>query len=296
MNRLLPTILILIVVAFAACRKTQVIPILKSTDVVIDSNQAPADTSVSYLLMANYVNKVYIASLGREPITSEFNTGIDILTPSNMSIASRKTLVGSILGKPGYEQRIFDSNSAEFLQSVDSTDIDQIIYAYTLFLLDSNNMAQWAFGESEKLKLEELRDIPLDLVSGLAIPEMHKRMVNNYFYDQINMGTDNFVTSCFQNFVNRYPTESELEQSTFMVDGMQAIVFFNTGTTKDEFIDNFFGSENYFEQQVNNLYKKYLYRDASSVEMTTGAVEYMSTMDFDQQIINVLSSDEFAGI
>ena len=110
------------------------------------------------------------------------------------------------------------------------------------------------------------------------------------------MGTENFVVSMFQNFLYRYPTAEELVQSKLIVDGFEGVVFLETGVVKDDFINIFFGCNNYFEGQVRDLYLKYLFREPTSVEMSDKASIYKNSLDYKALQKAILSMDEYAGI
>src|SRR5439155_24666436 len=117
----------------------------------------------------------------------------------------------------------------------------------------------------------------------LDISHLHSRCANNYFYDQINMGTDNFVTSCFQHFLNRYPTTYELTQSKNIVDGVvPGILFLQSGQGKPDFLNIFFNSLNYDEGLVTTLYRRFLLRAPASIEMGNATEKFQQTHNYEQ--------------
>ena len=126
--------------------------------------------------------------------------------------------------------------------------------------------------------------------------EMHKRMVNNNFYDEINMGTENFVVSMFQSFMQRYPTLSELENGKLMVNDNNASLFFIAGNGKEDFINIFIGSDEYFTGQTNILFNRYLFRDPTSEESINFSIDYINSQDYKLLQRRILSSNEFVGI
>ena len=269
----------------------------KDKEVIVGDNTAPPDNTVPNVVIENYVNKSYISVLGRKPDATEMTSGKSILNQHNLSLADRNQLLDAIFLKPGYNQRLYDLSIATLLNNVDTALITQDIFIFTLLLTDTAYQTQWPQIQIEKTKLEDLKKSVADLNSGtLSVIGLQKRCANNYFYDQINMGTENFVVSMFQNFLYRYPTDDELAQSTTMVDGQSAVVFLQTGTTKDDFLTIFFGCNNYFEGQVRDLYKKYLFREPTSVEMSDKATVYKNSVDYKALQKAILSTDEYAGI
>jgi hypothetical protein len=58
----------------------------KKNGIIIDDNMAPPDSTVSTLLVENYVTKCYISLVGREPSEQEETTAIAALKSDNLSI------------------------------------------------------------------------------------------------------------------------------------------------------------------------------------------------------------------
>ena len=121
-------------------------------------------------------------------------------------------------------------------------------------------------------------------------------MVNNNFYDEINMGTENFVVSMFQSFMQRYPTLSELESGKLMVNDNNASVFFVPGNGKEDFINIFIESDEYFTGQTNILFNRYLFRTPTSEESINFSLDYINTQDYQLLQSRILSTNEFIGL
>jgi hypothetical protein len=125
---------------------------------------------------------------------------------------------------------------------------------------------------------------------------MNRRCLDNNFYDEINMGSLNFVLACFQNLLLRNPTEYELEQGTRMVDGFNGVVFLQAGQSKRDFQDLFINSKDYAEGQVKILYNRFLFRLPDSEEMASLAEVYQNENDYKNLIAKILETDEYAGL
>ena len=133
-------------------------------------------------------------------------------------------------------------------------------------------------------------------IGAIGVDELQRRMCNNYIYDQINMGSANFVISTFQHLINRNPTAAEQTSGVSMVDGSNAIIFLQAGTTKTDYLTILTESDNYFEAQVVFMYQKYLNRAPVTQEMSAGTLKYSSTGDYTLVQKDILSTDEFIGI
>jgi hypothetical protein len=206
-------------------------------------------------------------------------------------------MLDDILAKPGYNQRLYDISVSTLLNNLDTAQITSQIYLFGLLLQDPQYMQYWPQIQIEKTKLESLKASVADLNAGtITIIGLHKRCISNYFYDQLNMGTENFVVSMFQHFLYRYPTDQELLHGKNMVDGFEDVIFLQTGTTKDDFINIFFGADNYFEGQVRDLYLRYLFREPNSVEMSGHTTTYKNSLNYKQLQKDILSTDEYVGL
>jgi len=269
----------------------------KDKEIVIGDNTAPPDGTIANVVKENYVNKSYISVLGRKPSSTELSSGMSILAQHNLSVDDRNQLLEDILAKPGYNQRQYDIAVATLLNNLDTVDITNNINLFAYLLTQPQYAPYWPQLQIDKTNLELLKATVADLNSGtINIIGLHKRCVNNYFYDQINMGTENFVVSMFNNFLLRYPTDEELLHGKNMVDGFEDVIFLQTGYNKDDFINIFFAANNYFEGQVRDLYLRYLFREPTSVEMSEKAATYKASTNYKSLQKAILSTDEYAGL
>lgn len=280
--------LILLILTCYACKKEEVL---------IPGNQAPADPTIEDITITNYINKNYINLFGREPLTSERNTAYTLLRGANMSDSSRKQFLLNLFADQEYFYHLFDQTRLELLNNLDTADIGDDIRDYQDYLQDSSYQQYWAAYQDELDRVTALYNIPRDLINGsIGIAEIHRRCVNNDYYEDINMGTENIVVSMFQNFLNRYPTISELEAAKEMYDGEPAVFFLQAGTGKNDFFNIFFSSNNYYEGLVQNLYIKLLYRNPTSSEMSAATLKFQASNNYLEMQIDILTSDEYAGI
>lgn len=277
-------------IALISCKK-------EAELVVIPNNQAPPDNTISSVVKESYVNKVYISVLGREPDATELSSGLNHINLHNLSDADREAFLTEVFAKPEYKEKLYETASIKLLNTFDTSAITEQIMLYQFLLTDSTYAPLFDIINTEMARLIELKAVPAQLANGtLNTIGMHRRLINNYFYDEINMGTENFVVSTFQHFMDRYPTGSELEQGKNMVNGLNAIVFLIQGNTKDNYMDIILNTTNYFESQVRELYLRYLFREPTSEEMVQFSAEYKASLDYIELQKSILSSDEYVGI
>lgn len=268
----------------------------KTEDIIIDDNVPPPDHTIDSSTIQIYVNKAYINILGREPLADEKSSAIAQLSGNNFSEANRKAFVQTLLAKPDYHRNQYNIARVEYLQNLDSTEIESQIYLYQLLLSQPQYAPFYDLLNSEIARMQLLKVTVNDLEAGtLDRKGMLKRCVNNFFYDQINMGSENFVVSTFQNFFFRYPTTSELATGKLMVDGGNAILFLETGKSKSDYINIFFNTDDYYEGQVRYIFKKYLFREPNSAEINYYAGVYKNN-SYSALQQEFFSLDEYAGL
>ena len=268
----------------------------KVEEVIVDGYTHPIDSTIENMIIENYVNKLYISTIGREPTTTEFDSDYGILRESNMNQESRENVINGILTKDEYNNNLFKLESEHLLLALDTADINQNIHVLNGLISTAEGLDLLYFEDALE-KMLKLQEVLPGLSSGtISTFEMHKRMVNNNFYDEINMGIENFVVSMFQSFMQRYPTLSELENGKLMVNNNNASVFFMPGNGKDDFINIFIESDEYFTGQTNILFNRYLFREPTSEESVNYSLGYIYSKDYKLLQRKILSTNEFIGL
>ena len=268
----------------------------KIEDIIVGDNTLPPDNTIENTTIETYINKLYISTIGREPIESEFTTDFTTLREADISQESREIVIDGILNKDEYYNNLFKLESEHLLLGADTSDINQNIHVLNVLLSNSQGLDSIYFAEN-LARMMKLQEVLPGLGNGTILNiEMHKRMVDNSFYDEINMGTENFVVSMFQNFINRYPTLFELQSGKTMVDGGNASIFLVSGNKKADFINIFLESDEYFTGQTNILFNRYLFRAPTSEESINFSLDYINSQDYQLLQSRILSTNEFIGL
>jgi hypothetical protein len=259
---------------------------------VISGNTAPEERVVTTELKENYVNRIFITLQGRKATDLEFNEAKQLLGEEAL-ILDRIALVSNVFNSDLYYTKLYEDARADYLDGLDTNQIQQDYLVY-VNLLNSVSPDLKEILEVEIARLEQLLEIETMLKSGdIGTTDLHKRMVDNLYYDEINMGTENFVVATFQNFLFRYPTDDELENSSLMIEGSNGVLFLKAGFSKKDFIDIFFSSQSYFEGQVLTLFRKHLFRDPNTAEMFDKTILYASEKGYQDLQRELLTSDEY---
>jgi hypothetical protein len=270
-----------------ACTKTETL--------VIGDNTPPPDNTPKSFNREAYINRVYISLIGRKPSFTEKASAESILPLNAPTQTQLENFLETVFINPAFLSRTYDNARIDLLNNLDTAEITRIINTFDQIISSTTDPFVIDIANKEKARLEEMRLIPSDMSSGtLDRRGLHQRCINNWFYDQINMGTANFVISSFQNFLYRYPSESELSNGIAMVDGLSASLFLNAGNSKTNYMSIFFNSLNYAEGQVKDAYRRYVFREPTPNELSSHAVALHATWNYNSFIKQLLSSSEYA--
>jgi len=274
---------------WSSCTKTEL--------ETIPDNIAPPDRTIEIVTIENYVTRTFILTLGREPNATEFSNSVTLLQNAGLDSASRALFLTGVFTDATYKPQVYLQNKINLLNNADTADFTAWITIFNFLLQDSTNFYLFSVLHYEIDRLTELQNAYTEFTNEIiGLDELHRRMVNNYVYDQINMGSANFVISTFQNLLNRNPTIAEQNACVSMVDGNNSALFLQTGLSKDDFLNIITHSNNYYEAQVVLLYQKYLNRVPNTQEMSLGTLKYSTTTDYTLVQKDILSSNEFIGI
>ncbi len=263
----------------------------------IPSNEPPPDNTVSSVTIENYITRVYILTLGREPDSTEFETANTLLKNANLDSTSRRVFLNSVFSDADYRPHVYQENKDELLDFVDTTEFGHMVYIFNLILSDTSYQSQWPSWQYERDRMVLLSSAYNDFIhDSIDIAELHKRLCDNHFYDELHMGSANFVDATFSDLIGRNPTVSEEQSGIDMVDGQNSVLFFQAGSSKDDYLNIFINSNNYFEGQVIFMYKKYLNRVPNTVEMAEGTTKYSTTHDYTAVQKDILATDEFINL
>ncbi len=288
----------------SACKKEEV--------VVRPDNQAPDYDAVPTVVVQNYVNRLFIDLLGREPVDAEMSTEVAALEAANLSSDARVALVNKLMTNTAfvegdssyqhaYAQRTYESFKARFLEGVSDEVIDGFIgNAAQAALEDSlSGDAQGASESNSALqRLLRLKNSRVHYREGfITAVEMAKRMMFNDVYDEINMNSFNFINASFDNLLFRYPTDAEFNASYAMVDASNAAILFGqSAQNKGGYLDILVNSAEGHEGLVRMFYRSFLGREPSTYEAYQLTSSFMTDNDLRRMQRTILVGDEYAGL
>ncbi len=291
------------VLALAACRKEPE---------VIGGNQAPTYEGVPTVLVENYVHRLFIDLLGREPLDAEMSAEVGALESAGLSMASRTALVQKVMTSTAFLAddssyrnkfctRLYELCKARFLEGVSDAVIDGYIgNAQQQALADSldGNTSGLNAANTELGRLVALKRSRTDLRDGLiGITEMMRRMVLNAVYDEINMNSFNYVNATFDNLLLRYPTDAEFAIAYGMVEHNTAgVLFGQSAQNKGEYAALLSASAEAREGLVRWSYATFMGRLPDTGETVSGLDALGPSTDIEALLLQVLTTDEYANL
>ena len=293
------TLSIVFSVLITSCTEKETITQIDHTNVILDDNTAPPYNEVTTVQIQNYINKIYIDLIGREPLPLELEDDTEFLKNNHLSLESRNQLLDQLMTNPMYFDRFFDVYSTAYLNGIGQQDIIGQIFLYGAQQEQAEQMGNYALVQYLQIEIDKLNSL---LTAGddyknadININEFMQRVCYNYFYDQINMGSENFVLSCFENFLKRFPTESERVSGITMVDGFSSQLLLKDGSTKRDFIEIITSDPGFFEGLTIDIYQQLLARNPSSEEMNDATLSLSQDADYQAIQKSVIADSEYAG-
>ena len=278
--------------------------------VIVSNNDAPFYDKIPTVLLENYVNRIYIDLIGREPLDSEMVNDVEYLRENDVSFESRDFLIyklqfdtvyisGDISYKFAYFHRIYDMVKVRLIEGASNGDIS--FYMSNHFADYEVDSVAGNLIEAQKHLIEYYKlKLVIDSESGyydniFDIKEMHKRMIYNSIYDQINMNTFNFINAAYDNLLFRYPTQNEFNNSYSMIEDKQPYTIFGfSGSNKYDFTNLICNSREFYEGVIHWAYLTMLARTPSTIERDFLMNDFYITNDFQKLQRFIMITDEYA--
>ncbi|MBI1286693.1 MAG: hypothetical protein GC178_03860 [Flavobacteriales bacterium] len=277
---------------------------------LVPDNNAPYYAEVSDLLIENYINRVFIDQIGREPLDAEMNSNRETLKAADLSFEAREAMIlklqsntdfieGDISYKHAYYNRLYEQCKARFIEAASNAEIHAVMGPIAGGILPDSLNGNWegVYDRHEQVaKLQAILDSESDYFNGdIEIKDMCAAMINNAVYDEINMNTFNFVNASFDNLFFRYPTQAEFYAGFNMIEYNQpATILGKPGQNKNEYVDILVNSREFYEGLIVWSYKVLLARDPSTAETNDLMVDLFVDHDLQKVQRAIMVTDEYA--
>ena len=264
---------------------------LKEETIIVPDNTAPNINNVPTIKIENFVNRVFIDILGREPLDDEMQTSVEALREAELSDTARMALVAQlqtgttpILGDTSYQK----AYSRQLYNLAKIRCIEGISDERLLNEFGGEPMADSLLREVVKSK-QELEN------NEITIIEVFRRMIYNAAYDQINMNTFNFVNATFDNLLWRFPTNAEFNTGFAMVESnASGILLGQSGQSKEDYIQIITSSREMYEGLIIWAYQQLLARRPTTEETVQLLNNFIETNDFKIIQQQVMAKNEYA--
>ena len=298
---------ILLLLAFMGCDKDPE---------VISGNEPPDIDHVPTILIENYINRIFIDLIGREPLDDEMEANVHFFQENKLSIESRMSLVdklqndtswieGDTSYKHAYYHRFYEMSKARMIEGDADSELNRwISLAENTIYRDSltgdtipqGNAISSANAQLRIENLQNVLKIKKEYKDGtIDIEEVFNRLANNLIYDMINMNTFNFINATFDNFFYRFPTNSEFHAVWEMIEhNRSAILFGKNGQNKGDCLEILTASKEFYQGLITWAYLNLLARFPNSEEVNSLLNNFYSNKNFQLVQMQIMITDEYA--
>lgn len=278
-------------------------------DVVPDNNPS-SEFNISDLKIENYINRLYIDLIAREPTDIELAENLDSLKAGDLSREHRLTIIRKLMTdttpqinegsyKEAYKRNLYNLAKIRCLESA----TDELFRQNRSIALNGAKkdslLAKW---DKYYAKLNAVRRYDnllqvndLLFEGTISFRELFAAIIDNPTYDRINMNTFNFVRATFDQLLWRLPSQQEYDVAFEMIEnGIAGEIFGQKGTNKDDYISILINSWGMYEGMVIWAFQNYLQRPPESDELYSLLAEYTNGKTIDFVLEKILATDEYA--
>lgn len=204
------------------------------------------------------------------------------LAENDMSVALRC---------PAFIDRVMAQFRSEYLQGGRSEDIVVALIDFEQVRLFQPEPAR-SFGQAEYERLLAVQNARSGfLTAEISLTEVQRRFLDNYIFDQINMGCTNFVNVSFLYLLGRQPTRHELAAGMTMCQGDTATLFFQVAAGRRGLLETLTNNSNYLEHQLRTWHEFLFFRPASEEDIRTWMALWEGDMSIDAVLTHLLTTD-----
>ena len=297
------TLCAMVMLIFFGCIEKENITQTEHTNEIISGNTPPPYSEATTVQVQNYINRAFIDLLGREPIQDTLQKYTDFLRTGDFSQDRLDLFLETLTTQQGYLQEYYEQFDetlfAKYLPATPKSEVLQLRQVYQDVYdqyIQTGDLMLAQLIQVEIAKLDNLLRAFIDYSQqAITINQYIFRICDNDIYDEINMGSENFVLSCFENFLKRLPTNAELEAGVTMVDGFSARLLLSDGNTRSDFLRIITETPGFYEGLAIDTYAQLLSRLPNSEEMTEITLEMSAGMSFQELQRKVMTGAEYTG-
>ena len=276
----------------------------------IGDNDSPYYDGLATVLVQNYVNRLYIDLIGREPLDVEMEADVEFLKENRYSFESRDSIIvrlqedltfreGDSSYKAAYYNRLYELFKVKMLEGASDLDILRergMIYGNLVRDSIAGNWYSLQVNLTKIEKLDAVLSIDEEYREGLiGLNEIFARTLDNVVYDRINMNTFNFVNASFNDLFDRFPSQMEFDAGFEIVEyDRPAQIFGKYATNKGEYIEILCNSKEFYEGMIRWTYGTLMAREPNMEELEKGMETFSFDHDLQKLQRTILVTDEYA--
>lgn len=281
---------------------------------LVGGNQAPYYDKVPRVKIENYVNRLFIDIIGREPFDSEMLAETNNLIANNLAISTREILILKLQKDETYRQsdssyaiaansRIYDLLTFRLCEGFSTQDFLSEKYLSDFGNLQDSLLGNWADFYAGKKNSYDLGRAAsarwLYLHDSIEIEEYCSILINNTLTfektDSYMGNEDNTIQYTFNDLLFRNYTLNEFKISRDMIlNGKSGILFSKSGHSKGDYFDIITHSNEFYEGTIRWLYKTFLARVPTTQEIVSTAGILQINKDIFLIQRTILKSNEYA--
>ena len=286
-------------ILFVGCTKTENKTVYESSEV--KGNKAPNYNGVTVTQITAYINRSYIDLIGQEASSIELSQNLTLLQANPKDSLTKDQFIKSLENKRAYYKRFFELTSAKMIQGNDSADIvSQLKNSYyQLYLLTSGKryepVAVTYLNYNIYYLLKLSNSVDTLWKNQIDLPNYYALFINSWFYDEINMGSENFVKALYQNLYFRTPSAEELNQGKNLYDNKVGTLFQVSGSNKSDLIKIATSTTEFYQGYIIDAYLQFLQRKPTNIELSSKLNTFLIDKDYKKIRRILLTSKEYAG-
>lgn len=282
----------------------------KKEEKLVTGNVPKNYEDVPTVKVENYINRIYIDLLGREPLNSEKLRDVGLLRDGKLSFDTRKQIITRLMTdsvfvpgdssyKRAYYQRIYDLTKARLLEGAEDGEFENQI-GNSQFALISSRLLGDSIGvfsamvtiDRCKNVLRSRREYQLGIIN---INQMYAYMLNNPIYDIINMNSLNFVNASFDDLFFRFPIKDEFSIAFDIIESDKGgSLFGGFASNKAEYCQLLVNSREFHEGMIKWCYLTLIGREPNTQETYNLMVDYYQSHNLQKVQTLILMTDEYA--
>ena len=282
----------------------------KKSEVLVPNNAPKAYTDVPTVKVENYINRLYIDLLGREPLDVEVIRDLAVLRGGDLNYEVRKSLIRRLMTdsifvpgdssyKRAYYQRLYDLSKARLLEGAGDEEFYQQIGNANFAVLSSRLNGDSVGVFSAMLTITRCQNVLKSRrqyqYGIIGVSEMLAAMLDNPIYDVINMNSLNFVNASFDDLFFRFPTRDEFGIAYSIIEtGKGGSLFGGFADNKPSYCQILSQSREFHEGMIKWCYLTLIGREPSTQESYNLIFDYYTTKSLQKVQEIILASDEYA--